>query len=389
MTDQRAAGVRARSTEFERFDQVRRPTAYRLAESAGEDEFDEDYRIRTCDIGRYLRGDEGDARRFAEELGSALAEIGFAVLEGHGVERALHEEAHDRVEELFTTTSLEERLRYRARRRGSVSQGYFPARETSEIHPDLVEGWVFCRRAFDLGERPDYRAETFWPRPSLEPFFRRLVRATERLFLPVMRSMLRYLGADPHLYDRRLTGANFGLRLNYYPPLTREDEALGAGRLLGHEDVGMFTLLPAPRQEGLQVLNRANGKWVRLTPPPGTIVLNTGDYVQRISNDVFPSTTHRVSAPRDAAERRRPRTSFPLNVYLWEDELLEVLPGLPAPRYPPVRAVVFHTRSTSKFYGDGYAVDPGRPGADDDPEPAARERETEARDAGPGSDGSG
>ena len=39
------------------------------------------------------------------------------------------------------------------------------------------------------------------------------------------------------------------------------------------------------------------------------------------------------------------------------EELLEVLPGLGEPRYPPVKAINFHTRSTSKFYGDDYAVD--------------------------------
>jgi hypothetical protein len=44
-------------------------------------------------------------------------------------------------------------------------------------------------------------------------------------------------------------------------------------------------------------------------------------------------------------------------VYVWEDELLDVLPGLGEPKYPPVKAITFHTRSTSKFYGDGYAVE--------------------------------
>ena len=97
-------------------------------------------------------------------------------------------------------------------------------------------------------------------------------------------------------------------------------------------------------------------KWIRLSPPPGTIILNTGDYLQRIANDRLPSTTHRVSLPRDPELRRAPRVSSPMAVYLWEDEMLEVLPGLGAPRYPPVRAIEFHTRTTSKFYGDDYAV---------------------------------
>jgi isopenicillin N synthase-like dioxygenase len=138
--------------------------------------------------------------------------------------------------------------------------------------------------------------------------------------------------------------------------MSDDDDASGAARLLGHEDVDMFTFLPAPRAEGLQVLNRRNMKWVRLTPPRGTIILNTGDYMQRISNDVFPSTTHRVSKPRDAAQRRQPRVSLPMAVYVWEDEMLEVLPCCGAPKYAPMKAIEFHTGITSKFYGDDYAV---------------------------------
>jgi isopenicillin N synthase-like dioxygenase len=183
-----------------------------------------------------------------------------------------------------------------------------------------------------------------------------MCREQEGLILPVMQSILMYLGCDPHLYDRKLTRTNFGLRLNYYPPVSGEDDASGAARLLGHEDVDLFTFLPAPRIEGLQVLNRANGKWIRLNAPAGTIILNTGDYMQRITNDILPSTTHRVSKPRDPALARRARVSFPMNVYLWEDEVLEVLPGLPNPKYPAVKALSFHTRITSKYYGEAYAT---------------------------------
>jgi isopenicillin N synthase-like dioxygenase len=126
--------------------------------------------------------------------------------------------------------------------------------------------------------------------------------------------------------------------------------------MLGHEDVDLFTFLPAPEVEGLQVLNRRNMKWIRLSPPPGSIILNTGDYMQRITNDRLPSTTHRVSPPADAALLEKPRVSFPMAIYVWEDEILEVLPGLGEPKYPPVSAIEFHTRTTSKYYGDKYAV---------------------------------
>ena len=64
-----------------------------------------------------------------------------------------------------------------------------------------------------------------------------------------------------------------------------------------------------------------------------------------------------MSKPRDPTEAGKPRVSFPLNVYLWEDEILEVLPGLPDPTYEPIKAITFHTRTTAKYYGDDYAVE--------------------------------
>ena len=45
-----------------------------------------------------------------------------------------------------------------------------------------------------------------------------------------------------------------------------------------------------------------------------------------------------------------------MNVYLWEHEILEVLPGLGEPRYEPIDALAFHTGTTAKYYGDDYAV---------------------------------
>jgi isopenicillin N synthase-like dioxygenase len=350
--------VGALNREFDRFDQVLKAHTYRLAESE-RDEFDDDYEIATLDFEPFLRGGAAEKARFAGEFGEALEEIGFAVLVGHGVDPALYDEMHEQTLDLFTSTPMADKMRFRAQRHGSVNQGYFPIEETSEIHPDLVEGWVWCRRAFDIPQRRDtpFHAEDYWPDVPYEPIFRRLALAHEALFKPIAQAMFMGLGCDPHVYDSKLTQTNFGLRLNYYPPMSEEQDRSGAGRLLGHEDVDLFTILPASRTDGLQVWNHRSGKWVRMKAPPGSIIINTGDYMQRISNDHFPSTTHRVGKPSDGSHLASPRVSFPMAVYVWEDELLEVLPGLGAPKYPPVKAIAFHTRSTSKFYGDGYAVE--------------------------------
>src|SRR5205809_945581 len=130
--DRKAEGVHATNAEFLRYDQVEKRQRYRLAESP-EEAFDDEYRIRACDLGRFLHGGEGDRRAFARELGEALEGIGFAILEGHGVPPALYDEAREGVLALFAGTTTEERLRFRARRHGSVNQGYFPIKETSDI----------------------------------------------------------------------------------------------------------------------------------------------------------------------------------------------------------------------------------------------------------------
>ena len=359
MSPKKAPDPNAVNQEFIRYDQVNKPHTYKLAETEDGEQFDDDLRIRTCDIGQFLEGGDAGKARFADELGTALEEIGFAIIVGHGVDTQLYQDSVGRVIDVFTKPSLEEKMLHRAERFGSVSQGYFPIKETSDIHPDLVEGWVFCRRAFDVPQQRDkpFREEDYWPLPDTEPFFRQIVLAHEKLILPLMQSALRYLGCDSHLYDEKLTETNFGFRLNYYPPVSREDDASGAGRLLGHEDVDLFTILPAPAVEGLQAFNRKSDKWIRVKAPEGSIVLNTGDYMQRISNDVFPSTTHRVSKPHDGGLLGTPRVSFPMAVYVWEDEILEVLPGLENPKYEPIKAITFHTRTTAKFYGDDYAVE--------------------------------
>src|SRR5262245_1849824 len=131
VADRKAEGVEATNQAYIRYDQVHKAQEYHLAEARHGEAFDEDYRIRTCDIGRFLGGGPADRRAFALELGEALHEIGFAILEGHGVDPRLYGEAEARVLELFTRTPLEEKLTYRARRHGSVNQGYFPIKETS------------------------------------------------------------------------------------------------------------------------------------------------------------------------------------------------------------------------------------------------------------------
>src|ERR1041385_5676204 len=74
-------GIHATNQDFIRYDQVEKRQSYRLAESESEDQFDDEFVIRTCDM---------RSATFAHDLGDALREIGFAILSGHGGGPALY-----------------------------------------------------------------------------------------------------------------------------------------------------------------------------------------------------------------------------------------------------------------------------------------------------------
>ena len=154
--DRKAEGVHATSADFLRYDQVDKKQRYHLAESARG-------RVRRVVRDPDLRPRTLAPRRARETAARSPASwVRRWRASASRSSRAtacpwLSDEANEKVLELYRSTSVEERMRYRAQRHGSVNQGYFPIKETSDIHPDLVEGWVFCRRAFALGETSGYR----------------------------------------------------------------------------------------------------------------------------------------------------------------------------------------------------------------------------------------
>ena len=117
------------------------------------------------------------------------------------------------------------------------------------------------------------------------------------------------------------------LRLLHYPPIQQE---LGPQdgphiRAAPHEDINVITLLLGAEEAGLEVLDR-DGRWIAINPPPGALVCNIGDMLQRLTNHALPSTTHRVVNP--APERRgRARYSTPFFLHFNPDYLIRTLPG--------------------------------------------------------------
>jgi isopenicillin N synthase-like dioxygenase len=266
---------------------------------------------------------------FARALGESFERYGFAVVADHGLDPAVVAAAAASAKAFF---ALPEPVKRRYRIAGGAGQrGYTPfGVETAkgEAHADLKEFWHTGR------------AGNVWPE-EIDGFHSAvggLYAAFDSLGQRLLAAVACRLGlAREHFTDAVADGESI-LRLLHYPPTTEPGPAIRAG---AHEDINAITLLLGAEEAGLELLDR-NGRWLAVNPEPGSLVVNIGDMLQRLTNHRLPSTTHRVVNP--APDRAGvARYSMPFFLHFAPDYLIETLPGCvraEAPdRYPqPITA---------------------------------------------------
>jgi isopenicillin N synthase-like dioxygenase len=156
--------------------------------------------------------------------------------------------------------------------------------------------------------------------------FREYAWASYQAFDALGRRLLRAIAAFLELpldwFDERVALGNSVLRVLHYPPVEGPTDSVRSG---AHEDINVITLLLGAEEAGLQIRDR-DGRWLPINPPPGCIVVNVGDMLQRLTNHRLPSTTHRVVNPRPERARYA-RYSLPFFLHFAPDVVIETLPG--------------------------------------------------------------
>ena len=279
-------------------------------------------RIPTLDIRRY----ESDRSAFVAELGAAYREWGFAGIRGHGIAPSLVDGAYDAFRRFFALPT-DVKMKYHVEG-GGGARGYTPfGVETAKDsrYPDLKEFWHVGREIPRDSNHADVMAPNMWPVevPSFREQGYGLYMALDALGSRVLRALALHIGLPEHWFADKTDFGNSILRPIHYPPITSPD--IPNVRAGAHEDINLITLLVGASAQGLQVRSHA-GEWVPFTADADTIVVNIGDMLQRLTNHVYPSTTHRVVNP-PGENARQPRYSVPFFLHPNPDFLIDVLPA--------------------------------------------------------------
>ena len=278
--------------------------------------------VPTLDIRRY----DSDRDAFVAELGAAYREFGFCCIRGHGIPEADIRAAYQAFQAFFALPDAVKRQYHQPGSGGA--RGYTPfGVETAKDskYADLKEFWHIGREIPRDSKFAEVMPPNVWPR-EVEGFREHgygLYQALDALGTRVLRALALHIGlADDFFVDKTDFG-NSILRPIHYPPITTSD--IPNVRAGAHEDINFITLLVGASAAGLEVLTR-EGQWLPITTEGDAIVVNIGDMLQRLTNHVYPSTTHRVTNPQ-GEQARQPRYSVPFFLHPNPDVVLDVLPS--------------------------------------------------------------
>lgn len=242
---------------------------------------DPDGSIPTVDLSLLTSDDPERKSRAIEDLDRACQEWGFFMVVNHGISEELMRGVIEAVKEFFD----------------------LPEEEKPEFEPEDVLSPIRYGTSFNTAKE-----EVFCWRDFLKVFVHPHFHCPDkpeslRAVLPeyceqlggVARTLLKGisqgLGLDGGLMEAALE-LESGLQIfaaNLYPRCPNPDAAMG---IVSHSDHGLLTLLIQNEVSGLQIQH--NGKWMNVDPLPNSILVNTCDQLEVVSNGMYKSVLHRA-----------------------------------------------------------------------------------------------
>ncbi|KAI1108016.1 hypothetical protein F5Y14DRAFT_142064 [Nemania sp. NC0429] len=269
--------------------------------------------IPVIDLEPMFSSELSDRQKVASAIRTAAVNNGFFYVKNHGISPETIARCKQQVlnfmrqpqeaKELISSHKYSKYYNgYLGRRKAQISPS-----ETADVRESL--GFRYSPELDpdhpkDISEVPDeirrwIRGEDFvWEGTKHLPDFKRDCLAYWSGCLRLARKLVKIfalsLDLNEDYWDEKVTYPGADGVFNYYPTRTQEEIEEKFVGLGSHTDLQLFTLLWQDSVGGLQILTR-EGQWLKAPPIEGTIVVNIGDYMMRLCNDIYKSTVHRVT----------------------------------------------------------------------------------------------
>lgn len=291
----------------------------------------------------YVNGTTADKIKFVDDITRGLKDYGFIILKDHTIEQKKIDRAYELVKTFFALP-LETKLKYKLDNGGQ--RGYTPFKTEhakDNKNPDLKEFWHVGRELLATSQYKGVYPENAWPTEIAEfkNIFMELYEAMDTTSQILLESIGKGLDLPGSYFNDMIKDGNSIIRTIHYPP-TKGEDTKNSIRAAAHEDINLITMLVGATDSGLQLLER-DGTWLDVNSRPGEIVVDTGDMMSRITNNVLPSTTHRVINPSSDSSARY---SMPFFVHPHSKAMLSCIPSCvgTGAKFPDITAGDFLTQ---------------------------------------------
>ena len=281
--------------------------------------------IAVLDLSHYTRGTAAERDHFTKAWGDGLVEYGFVSIVNHGVDDALIRRTYAEAERLFALPKDVKQKYFIPD--GGGQRGYTPfGQEHAKNRKvgDLKEFWHVGRDLPAGHTRQSTYGTNIWP-SELTTFRENTValfNALDAAAAVMLQALADYFKLPRPTFSDMARDGNSVLRIIHYPPL-KDMFIPGGVRAAEHEDINLITLLCESTSSGLELLSRQN-EWIAVDALKGQIVVDSGDMLSRVTNEVIPSTTHRVVNPK-SADDDVVRYSMPYFVHPYPECSLRIL----------------------------------------------------------------
>jgi isopenicillin N synthase-like dioxygenase len=288
----------------------------------------------------YVNGTQSEQDKFVSDLYNGIKDYGFIILTDHTVEESVIEKGYKAVEDFFALPEATKKSY--VCKEGGGQRGYTPfgtEHAKDNPHKDLKEFWHVGRQVPAEHKFRKYYPDNVWPKTSevtgFEPNLQNLFDELDKTSQILLEALGKALKVPQSYFDDMIDTGNSILRAIHYPPVGEAPPA-GSVRAAAHGDINLITILMGATASGLQLLDK-DDTWLDVDTKPGQLVVDSGDMMSRITNEVIPATIHRVINPE---ESNTARFSMPFFVHPHPEAMLTCIPSCKGDgeKFPPISA---------------------------------------------------